>query len=174
MTATVRQPTNLSLLNTNKWQLSFIRVPNFVWFLQSVNLPGMSMNEVFRATPFVDTMVPGDKTQYDVLNFNFLIDEDMRSWFEIHDWIRGMTFPEKFGEYKNLLAKNKNTGGQYSDATLTITNNANLPNVRVKLIGCFPTMLGSLEFDQTQDASQTMVGSASFRFSYYTVERFTT
>jgi hypothetical protein len=155
--------------------MEFKRIPNFTFFLQSVNLPGISMNEIYRHTPFADIMIPGDKAQYDTLNTAFLIDEDTRSWFEIYNWLHSLAKVENFNEYKDLIDKN---GGKQnyslattSDATLTILNNNNQPAIRASLVGVFPTMLSSLNFDSAQDASVTMVGDATFRFSYYTITR---
>jgi len=59
-------------------------------------------------TPFVDLFVPGEKAIYDMLNVTFLIDEEMKSWIEIHDWIRAMTFPTEYEEYQRLGQLNKN------------------------------------------------------------------
>jgi hypothetical protein len=151
-----------------------MRIPDYTFFLQSVNIPGLSSNEVFRETPFSTNMLPGDKAQYDTWNMTFLIDEDYRSWLEIHDWIRSYTFPENFDEYRRMQVRygsKDQTGGQYSEAILTIHDNANVPNLRVKFIGVFPTMISSVQLDQTQDASLTMVSDATFRFSYHQIER---
>ena len=146
-------------------------MPNLVYFLQSVNLPGVSATDVPRNTPFVDLYVPGEKLVYDTLNMTFLLDEDLRGWFEIHDWMKGFTFPENFDQYRKLLKEHKDTGGQYSDAILTINSNANTPVLRVKLIGCFPIQLASIQFDSTQDAMATMTGDATFRFQYHQIDR---
>jgi hypothetical protein len=133
------------------------------------------MNEIYRNTPFADIMIPGDKAQYDTFNTTFLIDEDMRAWFEIHDWLRSLSKPEKFEEYKNMIdrfqAFNSYSLATTSDATVTVLNNANQPKIRIQMVGIFPTMLSSLNLDQTTDGSQTLVGQATFRFTYHTITR---
>ena len=50
---------------------------------------------------------PGEKPIYDLLNITFLIDEDMKGWLEIHDWLRAMTFPESYEDYRKLPKLNK-------------------------------------------------------------------
>lgn len=166
-----RKPTNTSLLQPTKFQLTFSRTPNLTYFCQVANLPGLSLNEVPRATPFVDIYVPGEKVLYDTLNITFLIDEDMRGWFELHDWIRGLTFPTQFDEYKQLISQKVPFGAQYSDCSLTINTNSNIPNIRIKFKDCFPTTLSSVIFSAQDSAEQTMTADATFRFSYFDIER---
>ena len=98
MTATNRNPSNPNLLQQNKFVLNFGRAPSIQFFCQSVSVPGISLSEVPQFTPFVDVYVPGEKAIYDLLNVTFIVDEELQAWKEIHDWIRGMTFPTDFKE----------------------------------------------------------------------------
>ena len=102
MSALDRNPQNQNLLHPNKFQLNFSRLPNTQFFCQTVGLPGVSMSEVMRTTPFVDLYSPGEKIIYDLLNVTFIVDEDIQTWLEIHNWIRAMTFPTDFKEYSQL------------------------------------------------------------------------
>ena len=126
MTAINRNPANPNFLHPNKFQLNFGRVPNIQYFCQSVSVPGISMSEILRSTPFVDIYSPGEKSIYDILNVTFIVDEELKAWLEIHDWIRAMTFPTDFKEYQQLDKLNnyansqKDSFPQFSDATLTL------------------------------------------------------
>lgn len=162
---------NPSFAQSSKYTLSFMRLPHMVYFLQTTNLPGVSMTDIPRHTPFVDLYVFGDKLVYDTLNVTFLLDEDLKSWFELYDWFKGLTFPTKFEDHRTFLKENKNM--PYSDAILTLNTNANRPNVRLKLKDCFPISLASIQFDNTVTADLPLVVDASFRFSYYEYERLT-
>ena len=126
MTATNRNPTNPNFLQPNKFQLNFGRSPNVRYFCQSLSVPGISLSEIPQTNPFVDVYVPGEKAIYDLLNITFVVDEELKSWLEIHDWIRAMTFPKEFAEYRNLGKLNKYATNiptakpQYSDSTVTL------------------------------------------------------
>ena len=98
MTALTRNPANPNYLHPNKFQLNFGRASNVQYFCQSVSVPGISMSEVLQTTPFVDLYRPGEKAIYDLLNVTFIVDEQLKAWLEIHDWIRAMTFPTNFKE----------------------------------------------------------------------------
>jgi hypothetical protein len=168
-----RRVKNRSFLQPTKYQLEFARSPHMTYFCQAANLPGLSLNEVPRSTPFVDLFVPGEKAIYDTLNITFLVDEDLRSWFEIHDWIRGLTFPENFTEYKTTILEAGPFGKQYSDCAMTILTNSNKPNIRIKFKDCFPTTISSVIFSSQDTSKNVLTADATFRFSYFNVERIT-
>lgn len=158
----------------------FDRMPNVTYFCQNANLPGISLTEVQRFTPFIDVFHPGEKAIYDTFNVQFLVNEDMSTWLEIHNWIRGATFPTDFKEYRDL-ARTTNSGYEqslasnrrpvvYTDGTLTIYSNKNNPRFRVKFHDMFPTYLGSIAFNVADNAESTITCDVSFRFTWYDIE----
>lgn len=176
-----RNPTNRDILQSTKFRLNFNRLPGMTFFCQTVNLPGISLTEVLRNTPFVDLYVPGEKAIYDTLNTTMLIDEGLQTWTEIHDWIRGMTFPKEFEEYATLDRKFKDTEikrqmgiklpAAYTDASLTIYSNKNNPRFRVQFKDLFPTTLGGIQFSALDSAENIITTDVSFRYSYYNLEK---
>jgi hypothetical protein len=179
MTIINRNPTNKDLLQTTKFLLAFSRLPGMTFFCQSANLPGVSLSEIPYNTPFIDLYVPGEKLAYDMLNISFLIDEDLQSWQQVHDWIRAMTFPVDFKEYNDIrklsgvsnYRKSVGLAPQYSDAVLSIYTNKNNINLRVKFVNLFPVTLGSILFNASDNAEYIATADASFRFDYYEIER---
>lgn len=180
MSAISRNPSNRDILQSTKFKLNFNRLPGLTFFCQTVNLPGISLTEVIRPTPFIDLYHPGEKAIYDNLNVTMQIDEDLRAWLEIHDWIRGMTFPKEFEEYASLDRKfnalSRNQMGVklpvlYTDAILTIFTNKNNPNIRVHYKDLFPTTLSGIQFSALDSAENIITADASFRFSYYNLEK---
>jgi hypothetical protein len=177
MTVLTRTPSNPNFLQPNKFQLNFSRSPNLQFFAQSVSVPGISMSEALQVTPFVDLYSPGDKAIYDLLNVTFMVDETMSSWIEIHDWIRAMTFPKEFSEYRQLKnlakytsVKNKQTP-QYSDCAITVLSSANNPIVVFKYYDVFPTTLSTLILSSQQSPDEIVTADATFRYSYFDVEK---
>ncbi len=174
-----RNPTNKDILQTAKFRLTFNRLENVTFFCQSVNIPGVSLSEIPRNTPFIDLYVPGEKMMYDTLNLTFIVDEDLRGWQSLHDWIRAMTFPTDFKEYRDLekLSPTAAYRGsnrlppQYTDASLTIYTNKNNINFRVLFKDVFPVAVGSILFNSADSADSITTSDATFRFSYYNIER---
>lgn len=168
------QPKNTNLLVPNRFLLSFIRLPNMQFFCQTVNIPGLSLSPAQRSTPFVDIPIPGDKLIYDALSVTFLVDEDLASWREIHDWMRGMTFPTKFEEYQDLSKLSQFAGKptpQYSDATLVILDSNQRGNYRLTFKDTFPTMLAPFSLSTTLGPDSILTADATFSFAYFNVEK---
>lgn len=175
MTAITRNPTNPNMLQPNKFTLNFSRLPNVQYFCQGVSIPGIALSEAPQPTPFIDLYVPGEKAVYDILNVTFYVDEEITAWKEVHDWIRAMTFPVDFEEYKQLGRLSKNIGNsktpQYSDAILTLYSSSNNPLYRFKLKDCFPTTLSAFVMSSTDSPDTIITADASFRFAYYDIEK---
>jgi len=168
------QPSNTNFLVPNKFVLSFIRLPNMQFFCQTVNLPGMNLSAVPRTTPFVDYPVPGEKLVYDPLTITFLVDEDLASWREIHDWMRALGFPTKFEEYKNLRKISKSINPvtpQVSDATLIMLNSNNRGNYRFKFHDAFPMTLAPFTMTTVNGADTILTADATFSYSLFDIEK---
>ena len=176
MTALTRNPTNPNPLQPNKFLLTFSRLPNIQYFCQSVSVPGISLSEAIITNPFVDIYSPGEKAIYDLLNVTFIVDEEMKSWIEVHDWIRAMTFPVEFAEYRELPKLNKVAGAnpkmpQFSDASITIFSSSMKPYYRIKYYEAFPTTLSTFILN-AQDGPDTIItADATFRYSYFDIEK---
>jgi hypothetical protein len=177
MSALDRNPTNPNVLQPNKFILNFARAPSMQYFCQSVGIPGIALSEVPQNTPFVDVYVPGEKAIYDMLSVTFLIDEELKAWTEMHDWIRAMTFPTNFDEYKNLGRLNRIASAtqspkpQYSDASITVLSSSNTPYFKFKFYDCFPTSVSQFILSATDSPDTTMSADATFRFSYFDIEK---
>ena len=178
MALPTRNPENIDLLQSTKFRLTLDRLPGMIYFCQTANLPGVSLTEIPRQTPFVDLYIPGEKIIYDTLNITFLVDEELRAWTEIHDWIRALTFPNEFEEYVRLNKYSRNVTGikadqrlAYTTGVLSIYTNKNNANFRVKFVDLFPISLSTIIFSSSDTAENVITADATFRFGYYNYER---
>ena len=145
------------------------------YFCQGASIPGISIGEAPRNTPFVDLYSPGEKAIYDLLNVTFFVDEELKSWLGVHDWIRAMAFPEKFEEYLTLERQSKFIPNvkkpQFSDASLTLYSTSFKPYYRFKFFDCFPISLSSFVVSASDTPENVITADCSFRFAYYNVEK---
>ena len=147
------------------------------YFCQSVSVPGISLSEIPITNPFVDIYAPGEKAIYDLINVTFIVDEQLTGWKEIHDWIRAMTFPESYEEYKQLASLNKIAGGkatkqpQYSDGSITLYSSSNKPYFRFKFYDCFPTTLSTFVMSSQDTPDTILTADATFRYNYFDIEK---
>jgi hypothetical protein len=163
MTVTNRNPQNTNFLQPTKFLLTFDRVGAMQYFCQMVNLPGISLDDATRTTPFVNLYSPGTKLTYNPLNVTFIVDEDLVTWQNIQSWLNKIANPEGF-EGRNVKPTDN-----VSDATLTILTNLNNSNLRVYYHNVFPTGLSDIDFDTKQSADDIITASATFRYDYYEI-----
>jgi hypothetical protein len=165
MSAINRAPENTNLLQPTKFLLTFDRIRATQYFCQSVNLPGVSLGEVNRATPFLDMYSPGTKLSYTPLDVEFLVDEELQSWKNIYDWFLTMADPEGFEQRGG--SKELQNNKHFSDATLTILSNLNNPVLRIQYTNVFPLSINDIVFDTTKSADTIITARATFRYQSY-------
>lgn len=170
-------PQNQNLAQASKFLLSFDRLPYITWFCKRANIPGISAGEAVQVNPLIDAPLPGDKMVYAPLEITYLLDEELYSYTTLLDWIKGITFPDSFQEYKKLSLQqklqmqNSHVRPQYSDATLTVLTNKNNPVMTVKFIDVFPIAISGIDFDTSVSAETILTATGTFKFTNYHIER---
>lgn len=163
---------NKNMLSPIGFQFSIQRLPTMNFFVQSVTLPGITASTIDQVTPLRSIPTPGDKIEYSELEVVFKIDEDMRNYIEVFEWIRALGFPDTFDQYKELDDQPSFTGGGiYSDASLTILSSAMNPNVRIEIQDLFPISLTPIEMSATNSDVEYIEATATFRFLGYSFKR---
>lgn len=175
MSALKFTPVDQNLLQASKFSMTFTRLPYVQFFLQRINIPGISTNPAYQQTPFIDVPVEPDKMTYEKLTMTFLVDEPIWSWTSINDWIKGMTFPDNFQQYKQLTMQQRiqmqSNKPQYSDGTLTVMTNKNNPIMQVLFEDLFPISLTSVDLGVAITATEVVVATAEFAFKGYQINR---
>lgn len=163
-------PENTSFLQPTKYSMEFPTLPFLRYFCQSANIPSISTSAVTVSSPFADMKRHGDKLVYDQLVVTALIDEDMRVWEEIYDWLQALTKPDRYEQYVRFYERQKDP---YHDSVLTINTNANNPNIRFKFTHCHPVSLGAVSFSTTENANVQIHADIVFAYDQYYVTRLT-
>ena len=152
-------------LTPTNFKFSIQRLPNVSFFCQTVSLPGLSFSPVEIPTPFKSLYREGGPLDVGTFTVTMLVDEDMQNYLEIYNWMIGLTFPESFEEYANLVGGE----GLYSDASLHIMSNAKNPNVIVKLKDIFPIGVGDINMSVNQTDTTPVSVDVSFQVNSFTV-----
>jgi len=170
---------NKSVLNRNNFRLLIDKIPTVEYYVRTCNIPGVQFGETVQSAGVgLDAFFPGDKATFDTLEVGFLVDEDLGNFIEIYNWIDSivpLSDPALYGSYTETAVSNtnrlksvENDLNQYSDITLVINTNKNIPNRYIRFHDCFPTALSSIELESGADAEPALV-NVSFRFSYYDI-----
>ena len=165
---------NVNLLNTQTFNFSINMCPKLTEYVQSVSIPGVTLGEAGAETPFVRIPEPGDKLTYSVLGVSFLVDEELKNWLEIFDWMTSLGFPDNFQQYGNIPAAKRLSGGQTrSDMILIIYNNQSTPILKVTFKDAFPIAVGDIPLTASDTTSEAPVATADFMYRTYTIESYT-
>lgn len=174
MSAIDNIPVNKNFLSPLGFVFQIKKSPNVNFFIQNVNLPGLSLTQVETPNPFVKVPYSGDHINYDDLMISFKVDGNLNNYREIHDWIRQLGFPEDFKEYKQIASQPIYSGlGIKSDISLIILSSSRNPIYEVIFKDAFPVSLSSLIFDSTADDVMYLQAESTFRYSTYTISTLT-
>lgn len=165
MTVLNRNPQNTNPLQPTKFLLTFARIPTTQYFCQEVNIPGVTLGEVDRVTPFLDMFSPGTKLRYDPLEVTFMVDEELQSWKDMYNWFTSIADPDGFeGRGKNRELQNIT---HFSDATLTVLSALNNPLIRIEYTNVFPLTMSDVQFDTKLSSDTIITCRATFRYQSY-------
>jgi hypothetical protein len=169
------QPDNVNFLSPLGFNFAIKKLPNTNYFVQAVNVPSVQMGDAIMPTPFVNIPTIGDRISYAEFQVSFKVDEDLRNYIELYDWMVQLGFPEDFSQAKNIYEKQNNVDfmaeGPYSDATITILNSAMRPNLEVLFEDAYPISLSDLQFSATSPSVDYIECQVTFRYKLFRILR---
>ena len=190
-----RQPAKMDYASPIQFRFKCTKLPEVEFTCQTANIPGIALGSATQPTPLVDIPIPGDKISFQSLDINFLVDENLNNYKEIHDWLIGIGFPQNYTQFQNLQTEGSDRfpgstrstaasgtstpqplseGGTYSDATLTILNSKNIAKTEIRFQNVYPTSLGSLSYDVKLTDVDYLQAAVSFNYMYYEIVQVST
>ena len=91
---------NRNFLSPIGFKFSIERMKGVDFFCQSASIPALSMQAATQPTRFNKIPQPGDELYYEDLYIKFLVDENMKNWYQVHDWMREIATPVSSREFK--------------------------------------------------------------------------
>ena len=153
------------------------RAPKVTFFGNAINIPGIELGVTEQPNYLKNIPLPGDMIEFGDLSLRFLVDENLENYIEIQNWMRGMGFPEDLKEIYHLQLDdsvldqpNKSQLNLYSDATLTVLSNINIPKFKVNFQNVFPYSLSAIEFDAAVSDLEYVTAEVTFKYTIYTIE----
>ena len=190
-----RQPAKLDYASPIQFRFKCTKLPLVEFFVQSANIPGISLGSAQQNTPLIDVPLPGDKVTFSSLDMSFLVDENLNNFKEIHDWILGLGFPDNHTQFQDLQSAGSdrfpgstrstaatgtntpqplNEGGIYSDAILTVLNSKNIAKTEIRFKNVYPTSLGGLNYDVRLTDVDYISATVSFNYTSYEIVQIST
>ena len=154
------QPTSFKLVIDRR------NFPNLEFFCQNITHPGMIFNPVeLPYSRIAGVQLPGDALTFNELACNIILDEDLKGYDEMYQWIRRLL--ETPMTKRTAFQASAGQPGTYADITLSILSSHNNQTKRVRYVDCVPTSLGDIAFESTASGNEFITFAASFRFNYF-------
>jgi hypothetical protein len=167
---------NRNFLSPTGFKFTLTRTPKVAFFCNQANIPDLNLGVAVQPSYLKDLDTPGDKIIFGDLNLRFLVDENLENYMEIQNWIRGLGFPEKLGQFAELEENGlvrgnylKDRQNIYSDGTLQVLTSSQLPNFQVSFKDLFPYSLSTMTFDSTDTDIQYFTADVSFKYTIYNI-----
>ena len=100
-------PENINYLSPTGYRFQCQAFPETQFYCQQAVIPGVNISEVEVATPHRPHYVAGDRLNYDAFSITMIVDEYMRNWQEIQEWIIGLGKPENYDQYRKAKVDDK-------------------------------------------------------------------
>ena len=152
------------------FQFSLKKLPGVSFYCQSANVPSQNLAVATQATRFNTLPEPGDEVNYDDLTIRFLVDENLKNYMSIHNWIRYLGHPESSKDWADFSDGESYTERQYSDGFIFILDSNFNRKFRIYFKDLFPVSLGGLNFDSTYTDTEYFAVDATFKFSIFEIE----
>ena len=166
---------NRNFLAPVGFRFNLKRSPGTAFFCNQANIPDLNLGVTEQPNYLRQIPTPGDMIDFGDLNLRFLVDEDLKNFMEIQNWIRGLGFPETVQEFRDLESsgtvprRDYVQSGQdiYSDGTLQILSSNFNAKFNVNFKDLFPISLTTLTFDATDTDIEYFTADATFKYTSY-------
>ena len=166
------QLTNKNFLSPIGFVFVLDKARKVSFLCQKAEIPSLTLGSVNIPTRGMVPIPVEGNIEYGALNLEFKVDEDLRNYMELHNWIRALGTPQTMKErsdwntkYQGLPSEDHRT----SDSTLQVLNNNNIVNFDVVFKNLFPVNLSTISFDVTQNDNDFFTASATFKYMLYEV-----
>ena len=85
---------NRNFLAPVGFKFTLAKYPKVSFFSNSARIPELSLGTATQPSYLKDIDIPGEKLTYGDLTIRFLIDENMQNYMAMHNWLKGIGFPE--------------------------------------------------------------------------------
>ena len=166
------QLTNRNFLSPIGFLFILDKARKVSFLCQKAEIPTVELGQVEIPTRGMVPIPVEGNMRYSEFSMEFIVDEDLRNYMQIHNWMRALGTPQEFKERRVWLDKYADSPSEdprFSDATLQVLNNNNIANFDVVFKDMFPVSLSSLPFDVTGGDNDYFTATTTFRYTLYEI-----
>ena len=184
-----RQPTVFDYSQSNQFKVFFPIFPVTEWFVVRANIPNVVLGVADQYTPFVQVAMVGDHITYGDFNVTFIVDENLKNYMEMYNWVKNIGFPFSHDQFNKLERPDyqDRSGGTnynpetdtyskandrdlYTDIILQIMTAKNNLVATCDIYEAFPTTLGAIEYSQQETDMTYATCEVGFAYTWFDVK----
>tara|TARA_B100002019_G_scaffold148424_1_gene127778 strand:+ start:418 stop:939 length:522 start_codon:yes stop_codon:yes gene_type:complete len=151
------QPSNRNFLNPIGYLLKLEKFDGVDFFCQTANVPDLTMPTTEVASPFRNLPItPGGGVTFGDFSVRFIVDEDLKNYYSIHNWIRDVGNADQ-------MARTTPEDDIYTLGQLHIVTSQYNPAFVVEFQNIFPVALTNLQFDATMTDVEYITAEVTFK-----------
>ena len=155
------QPTNRNFLNPIGYLLKLEKFEGVDFFCQGANVPDINMPSIDVASPFRNLpIVPGGGVTFGDFSVRFIVDEDLKNYYSIHNWMRDNGNADQ-------MARQTPEKDIYTNGQLHIVTSSYNPAFVVEFKDLFPVSLTNLQFDATISDVEYITAEVVFKHQQF-------
>jgi|TARA_R100000005_G_C4901341_1_gene143368 hypothetical protein len=166
------QLTNRNFLSPIGFLFILDKAQKVSFLCQKAEIPTIELGQVDIPTRGLVSIPVEGNMRYSDFTVEFIVDEDLENYMQLHNWMRALGTPQDLNErkiWKDKHAEDPSEDPRFSDATLQVLNNNNIANFDVVFKDLFPVNLSTLSFDVTGNDNDYFTATATFRYTLYEI-----
>lgn len=156
-------------LQNNGFQLILPRFPHTAYYSTSFVLPSIELPNAHIQTPFSKIPLAGDEVIYEPFTFSFMLDDQMKNYREIYDWMFAIGYSKQYSDFKNFPnrggGKVESLGEQ--DAAISILSGKSNPTAHIIFRDAIPIALSGVEFSTQGSTTEYLMATATFAYTFF-------
>jgi len=154
---------DINYLQPNRFKvvLDNLVLPNVDFTITEIELPDISVPPVTISggVSKLELYEPADSVKYSDLNFTFLVDEDLKNYTELHNWMLGTTTNPDYVE----------DGKEKSMSLLINSSHGNVVR-KITFNNCKPTALSAIPFNSGNTGTEASTCSVTMSYTSFIIE----
>jgi hypothetical protein len=157
--------TNLNMLGPGNFRVTIDsgEFANLQFFCTTAQVPALAQSEVLQSYGNRNAYFPGDTIDYSSLEVTFIVDEEMKNYIEMYNWLK----TDAGYDTEKTKSGPSTHKPKFKDITLSILTSKNTTNKQIKFNDAFPVNLGELQFTTQDTAVEYITCSVSFRYNKF-------
>ena len=188
---TDKQPSGAGLdySDPTKFKFQTTKLPRVEFNCITANIPGISLAELSQPTRLMPVRIPGNDLTFEDLTIQFIVDEDLETYTQIHDWMAALAQMDSDDKYRALITEGKDRmplsqqqtstdagrpgiatpdGAIFADAKLTVLTSRFISKIEINFQDIYPKSLSALDYNQNLTDTEYLIATCTFGYKIHT------